>query len=121
MAIPYPPSDASGDLKGHHRVTITAYPRQPQWLVRSSALTLNSHGACTQEDSYLFDATTLVEAELALEICSGCPVKALCFEVVRPVQSYFDGVCAGEVYVNGRLVRRHRRRGRRPKDPTVVA
>ncbi|MFE0426743.1 WhiB family transcriptional regulator [Streptomyces sp. NPDC058953] len=44
-------------------------------------------------------------ARPALEACRRCPVVRRCEESVAPAESYFDGVSAGRLWRNGRLVR----------------
>ncbi|GAA2715898.1 MULTISPECIES: hypothetical protein [Streptomyces] len=41
----------------------------------------------------------------ALRACAGCAVRHPCLEVVDPRASWFDGVCAGRLWRNGREVR----------------
>ncbi|WP_228039756.1 hypothetical protein [Streptomyces chromofuscus] len=40
----------------------------------------------------------------ALRACNQCPIVAECETVVDPVRSWFDGVCAGRLWRNGRVV-----------------
>lgn len=76
--------------------------------------------ACRNLNPRLFDATTIAGAARALQACSGCPVVALCRAEVRPARSHFDGVCAGEVWSNGRPVTAETpNRGGRPLAPAT--
>ncbi|MFI5808111.1 WhiB family transcriptional regulator [Streptomyces sp. NPDC051561] len=57
------------------------------------------------------------EAAPALRACARCPVARHCEETVAPADSWFDGVCAGRLWRNGRAVTRtphtrHRRESR---------
>ncbi|MET9529650.1 MULTISPECIES: WhiB family transcriptional regulator [unclassified Streptomyces] len=45
-----------------------------------------------------------VEAAAALTACARCPVAQQCEETVAPASSWFDGVCAGRLWRNGRTV-----------------
>jgi len=45
-----------------------------------------------------------IYAKAALEICSTCKVQAECLIVVNPRESLFDGICAGKVWANGKVV-----------------
>ncbi|MEU9159335.1 WhiB family transcriptional regulator [Streptomyces sp. NPDC048424] len=38
----------------------------------------------------------------ALRACAGCPVRRECEEAVAPAESWFDGVCGGRLWRNGR-------------------
>ena len=39
-----------------------------------------------------------------LKACARCKVQRECYEIVRPRNSSFDGICAGALYSNGRRV-----------------
>ncbi|MFE5791714.1 WhiB family transcriptional regulator [Streptomyces sp. NPDC056503] len=45
------------------------------------------------------------QAAPALRACAGCPVARECEAAVAPAESYFDGVCAGRLWRNGRPVK----------------
>lgn len=49
-------------------------------------------------------AQRVKDAVPALRACAGCPVQAQCEETVAPAESWFDGVCAGRLWRNGRPV-----------------
>ncbi|MCX2181105.1 WhiB family transcriptional regulator [Streptomyces sp. SKN60] len=52
------------------------------------------------------------EAAPALRACAVCPVSRECETAVAPAESWFDGVCAGRLWRNGRPVKpRRSRRG----------
>ncbi|MEU9199646.1 WhiB family transcriptional regulator [Streptomyces sp. NPDC048332] len=44
------------------------------------------------------------DAAPALGACARCPVAGRCEETVAPADSWFDGVCAGRLWRNGRPV-----------------
>ena len=58
---------------------------------------------CVNADFRLFDAITVEDAKPALLICQTCKVWWECEDEVRPTE-FFDGVCAGAVWDNGRIV-----------------
>lgn len=45
-----------------------------------------------------------IYAKAAIAICMGCPVQMECIVVMKPRESYFDGVCGGKVWSNGKIV-----------------
>ncbi|MFI8518984.1 WhiB family transcriptional regulator [Streptomyces sp. NPDC085481] len=51
------------------------------------------------------------EAAPALRACTVCPVRRECEAAVAPAESWFDGVCAGRLWRNGRPVKPRRRKG----------
>ncbi|MET9950355.1 WhiB family transcriptional regulator [Streptomyces sp. NPDC006339] len=51
------------------------------------------------------------EAAPALRACAVCPVSRECEAAVAPAESWFDGVCAGRLWRNGRPVKPRRRPG----------
>ncbi|MEU4271307.1 WhiB family transcriptional regulator [Streptomyces sp. NPDC026092] len=44
------------------------------------------------------------QAAPALRACAACLVRRECEAAVAPAESYFDGVCAGRLWRNGRAV-----------------
>lgn len=49
--------------------------------------------------------TTIVAAmQPGLALCAGCPFAAECTATVAPRESFYDGVCGGLVYRNGRPI-----------------
>ncbi|MFI8322582.1 WhiB family transcriptional regulator [Streptomyces sp. NPDC085529] len=69
------------------------------------------------------------QAAPALRACAACPVPRECEAAVAPAESWFDGVCAGRLWRNGRPVKprsaRHPKPGAAaplgPLDPRTVA
>ncbi|MEU7011812.1 WhiB family transcriptional regulator [Streptomyces sp. NPDC046332] len=49
-------------------------------------------------------ARRVQHAAPALRACVRCPVRRECEQAVAPAESYFDGVCAGRLWRNGRAV-----------------
>ncbi|MFI8510547.1 WhiB family transcriptional regulator [Streptomyces sp. NPDC085460] len=45
------------------------------------------------------------QAAPALRACAACPVPRECEAAVAPAESWFDGVCAGRLWRNGRPVK----------------
>lgn len=60
-------------------------------------------GACVGLPMDEHDATSGVLALRALSNCARCSVVSECRAVVMPKASFYSGVCAGNVYVNGRV------------------
>lgn len=58
--------------------------------------------ACKGANPQLFDFFEGNQIDDALSYCDRCPVTEECWEYVSPRRSYFDGVCAGKVWRNGR-------------------
>ncbi|MGW4648331.1 WhiB family transcriptional regulator [Kitasatospora sp. NPDC004289] len=48
--------------------------------------------------------TRAAQAAPALRRCAACPVRRRCLEAVQPELSWFDGVCGGRLWRNGRVV-----------------
>jgi hypothetical protein len=68
---------------------------------------LYSEAACTEVDMPgFFDGTNPndIYTKAALEICKICTVQVQCLIVVKPRESFFDGVCAGKVWQNGKII-----------------
>ncbi|GAA2786056.1 WhiB family transcriptional regulator [Streptomyces showdoensis] len=61
------------------------------------------------------------EAAPALRACAVCPVRRECETAVAPAESWFDGVCAGRLWRNGRPVKPRRRRGEPAPAPRTAA
>ena len=49
-------------------------------------------------------ATIVAAMRPALALCAACPFTRECAARVEPRLSFFDGVCAGRVYRNGRVI-----------------
>ncbi|AZK95938.1 MULTISPECIES: WhiB family transcriptional regulator [Streptomyces] len=79
-------------------MTVSESPASPRW--RTAA-------ACAGLPPQIIFARREAEARPALEACRRCPVARRCEESVAPAESYFDGVSAGRLWRNGRLVRLH--------------
>lgn len=59
---------------------------------------------CRNADPKLFDAITVQTAQPALDYCRECELWNDCAFYVRPSTSYYDGVCAGAVWENGKRI-----------------
>ena len=60
---------------------------------------------CSGADHVLFEATNWRQGEAAIKLCMVCPIKgAVCLSWIRPKPSYFDGVCDGSPWRDGRRV-----------------
>ena len=59
---------------------------------------------CRNSDPWLFDQHQIDLAMPALQICKGCPFWQNCNSLVEPKSNFFDGVCAGKVWRNGRVL-----------------
>lgn len=66
---------------------------------------LSHKAACLGADPRLFDAISGEAVLDALSYCERCPVIPECEDLVRPRRSYFDGVAAGKVWREGRVVK----------------
>ncbi|GAA1221532.1 hypothetical protein GCM10009665_09680 [Kitasatospora nipponensis] len=60
--------------------------------------------ACAGLPARTVFATRLQQAGPALGRCARCPVDRECLAVVEPAHSWFDGVCGGSLWRNGRAV-----------------
>ena len=60
--------------------------------------------ACAFSDPWLFDQTTVDLAQPALSICSNCKYWNECDELVLPKKSHYDGVAAGKMWRNGKVL-----------------
>ncbi|WP_426404079.1 WhiB family transcriptional regulator [Streptomyces sp. R-07] len=58
--------------------------------------------ACAGLSPSVVFARRAKEAAPALRACADCPVRSECEAAVAPAESYFDGVCAGRLWRNGR-------------------
>lgn len=56
---------------------------------------------CVDMSASIFDATEGLDVAEALKACKVCPVVKECEDFVRPKKSFFDGVCAGKVWIEG--------------------
>ena len=63
-----------------------------------------SKAPCRDADPWLFDQFNLDLAQPALNYCSQCIFWEECDSLVQPKPSFYDGVVAGKVWRNGRIV-----------------
>lgn len=70
----------------------------------SRNIRLVEHAACRGAEPRDFDATEHAQAAVALWYCGRCTVRELCYDIVQPAKSYYDGVAAGRVWRNGLLI-----------------
>ena len=63
-----------------------------------------SKAPCREADPWLFDQFNLDLAQPALNYCSRCIFWQECESLVQPKPSFYDGVVAGKVWRNGRIV-----------------
>lgn len=59
---------------------------------------------CTDVDPWLFDQTEINMAMPALQICKRCIFWQKCEDLVEPKRNFYDGICAGKVWRNGRIL-----------------
>ncbi len=59
---------------------------------------------CRSADPWLFDQHQIDLAQPALQYCKRCIFWDNCDALVKPRASSYDGVCAGRVWRNGRLL-----------------
>ena len=59
---------------------------------------------CRDADPWLFDQFNLDLAQPALNYCSNCIFWTECESLVKPKPSFYDGVVAGKVWRNGRIL-----------------
>ncbi|WP_457032614.1 WhiB family transcriptional regulator [Kitasatospora sp. P5_F3] len=71
---------------------------------RDHAADWREFAACAGLPSRTVFATRRTEAAPALDRCGHCPVRSQCLAAVQPDQSWFDGVCGGRLWRNGRAV-----------------
>ncbi len=63
-----------------------------------------SKAPCREADPWLFDQFNLDLAQPALNYCSRCIFWEECESLVQPKPSFFDGVVAGKIWRNGRVL-----------------
>lgn len=61
---------------------------------------------CRDSDPWLFDQINLDLAQPALNICKTCSFWNECEELISPRASYYDGICGGKVWRNGKVLAR---------------
>lgn len=59
---------------------------------------------CREADSWLFDQSEIDLAMPGLSYCSGCKFWQECDDWIKPKSSYYEGVAAGKVWRNGRVL-----------------
>lgn len=69
-----------------------------------SLLEFVSNAPCRESDPWLFDQYQLDLAQPGLQHCKGCPFWQNCEDLVQPKSSYYDGICGGKVWRNGRVL-----------------
>lgn len=62
---------------------------------------LADRGMCVDMSASIFDATEGLDVLEALKACNVCPVVQECEDFVRPKKSFFDGVAAGKLWIEG--------------------
>ena len=67
-------------------------------------MALTQEAACRDADPTLFDVVDGSHVKYALAYCERCPVVKECDTFVRPRKSFYDGVAAGKLWRNGRIV-----------------
>jgi WhiB family redox-sensing transcriptional regulator len=67
-------------------------------------MALTQGAACRDADPGLFDAVEGIQVHYALSYCQRCEVVKECDAFVRPRKSFYDGVAAGKLWRNGRIV-----------------
>lgn len=65
---------------------------------------LSERAACIGLPASLFDVTEGPEITEALKSCQVCTVSEECHDFVAPGTSFFDGICAGSVWIDGESV-----------------
>ncbi|MEU6881412.1 WhiB family transcriptional regulator [Streptomyces sp. NPDC046712] len=70
-------------------------PDSPSWQAAA---------ACAGLSPAVVFARRVQQAAPALRACEVCPVRRECEQTVAPAESFFDGVCAGRLWRNGRAV-----------------
>ncbi|MFD9408547.1 WhiB family transcriptional regulator [Streptomyces sp. NPDC059989] len=70
-------------------------PTAAPWPWQASA-------ACADLPPGVVFARRAKDAAPALRACAVCPVRRQCEQAVAPAESWFDGVCAGRLWRNGR-------------------
>ena len=63
-----------------------------------------SKAPCREADPWLFDQFNLDLAQPALNYCSRCIYWEECESLVQPKPGFYDGVVAGKVWRNGRIL-----------------
>jgi len=61
---------------------------------------------CREADPWLFDQYQLDLAQPGLNYCRRCPFWQNCNDLVKPRESHYDGIAAGKVWRNGKVLAR---------------
>jgi len=61
---------------------------------------------CREADPWLFDQYQLDLAQPGLNYCRRCPFWQDCNDLVKPRESHYDGIAAGKVWRNGKVLAR---------------
>lgn len=69
-----------------------------------SLMSFLDEAPCRNSDPWLFDQHQIDLAQPALQICKSCPFWENCDEWVSPRANFFDGVCGGKVWRNGKVL-----------------
>jgi hypothetical protein len=69
-----------------------------------SLMSFLDEAPCRNLDPWLFDQHQIDLARPALEVCKSCPFWKDCDDWVAPRANYFDGVCGGKVWRNGKVL-----------------
>jgi len=59
---------------------------------------------CAKSDPWLFDQTTVDLAQPGLSYCARCKFWQECDDLVLPRKSHYDGIAAGKMWRNGRVL-----------------
>ncbi|MEV7235383.1 hypothetical protein AB0N06_15790 [Streptomyces sp. NPDC051020] len=74
------------------------------FLLSDDELDWRRAAACAPlPDQWVF-TRTMSEAAPVLRACNHCPIREECEAVVDPAHTWFDGVCGGRLWRNGREV-----------------
>ena len=75
---------------------------------------------CRSYAPELFFAESPADVEYAKSLCTTCPLKAECLAGALE-RSEPWGVWGGQLFLNGKILARKRKRGRPPKNPELAA
>jgi hypothetical protein len=84
-----------------------AHLKHGTWLMTNYRDKFYAEAACRDVPTpAFFDQTNPndIYALAALDFCRVCTVKLQCVVVMKPRESYFDGICGGKVWSNGKIV-----------------
>lgn len=106
---PRPPSTTAGVETSVALGSADPAPANDDWQAGALCATVENAGD-------LFFSEELGEIAAAKRICAECPVIAPCLEAaIRRAEPW--GVWGGQLFYNGRILAKKRRRGRPPKQP----